>query len=313
MNSRLLITFGCSWTFGVGSGYHPSMTFREYEQIAWDLNTCNNFSWRTILAKKYKLDNLNFSSGGSSNARQFRIAKNFFGSTKFKELQKQYTEIIVLWGITSTARGEFYSCNKQQLLDIFYNEENQLSKFIVKNCYDHTHECFMLAQEMSFWNTFFNNINIKNFWFDTFNHHDYTVNSPGILYWKDDYESNSGKDWPSWDQFLNKDFRDTLEEVRNEILDASRFNFAQLLNQTNITNFIVDKKPRDLMSLMCEKFNFFVDEPSYHHSDWSIDSNRVEFLIQEKCLNPYTKHPTQRGIDIIVDIIDSNIGKQLRG
>ena len=38
----LLITFGCSWTFGEGAGCEPGMSLKEYDKIryssdyAWD-------------------------------------------------------------------------------------------------------------------------------------------------------------------------------------------------------------------------------------------------------------------------------------
>lgn len=41
----------------------------------------------------------------------------------------------------------------------------------------------------------------------------------------------------------------------------------------------------------------------YHRSDWGVDDPRVDAGIQAGLLNPYTKHPTQKGHEIIQDIL----------
>ena len=57
---------------------------------------------------------------------------------------------------------------------MFNNEERtDLIKPLVENFHDHDHEVQRLAVEMQFMNIFYKSNNIINFWFDTFNHHDY--------------------------------------------------------------------------------------------------------------------------------------------
>jgi hypothetical protein len=170
---RLLITFGCSWTYGVGVGYRQNMPGDEYQDIAWKLTVCNQLSFRGLLSKKYGLVNKDFSSGGSSNQLQFRLAKIFFTSDHFKRLQSEFDQIIVLWGITSTARNELYFNSTGKRQNFFYSSDEIEAKLMTKYFYNHTHEVTQLLTEMRFWNDYFESKNINNLWFDTFNHHEY--------------------------------------------------------------------------------------------------------------------------------------------
>lgn len=176
----LLITFGCSWTYGVGVCYTQDMSREEYMLHAWDSDICDQLSFRGLLASKYNLINENFSLGGSSNQTQFRRAKQFFCSTKFKQLQEQFSNIIVLWGITSTARNEMYmsSCKKRSSLK--YADDLPEAKIMLKYFYDHDDEITQLTTEMAFWTDYFKSKGIQNYWFDTFNHHYYPATTTFI-------------------------------------------------------------------------------------------------------------------------------------
>lgn len=174
MATNLLIILGCSWTYGVGVCYVDGMSTDEFRKQAWDHSMCDQLSWRGVLAKKIDADNHNLSQGGSSNQRQFRMATEFFSSQQFKRLQKSYDKIIVLWGITSTARNEVFSLEKKEQYNFFYTEnKDNFSKFFTKYVYDHDNEVRSLKYLMLHWNDFFKAKKVKNFWFDTFNTHDY--------------------------------------------------------------------------------------------------------------------------------------------
>lgn len=181
MNKKLLITFGCSWTQGVGVGYQQGMNRTDYEKIAWDKPTCNQWSYRGLLCKQYDLDNLNFSHGGSSNQAQFQYAKQYFGSDKFLQDRQLYEKIIVLHAITSTARNFYFDLDSNQIQHVKYSDNNKFSKFMVANCYAHEHEVKQLVTEMNFWNMFYKIAGIKNIWIDTFNHHNYNVPIDNLL------------------------------------------------------------------------------------------------------------------------------------
>lgn len=180
-NNTVLITFGCSWTFGVGVNYQIGMTKEEFEKSAWDQKICDQLSWRGQLCQRFGLTNINFSSAGSSNQRQFRLAQEFFPSVEFKQLQTTFDRVIVLWGITSTARNEIYSTKDQSLINVFYHQETDISKFLLLNCYSHSHEVLELYKKMIFWDHYFSLLNIENYWFDTLNTHNYSMLSNSHL------------------------------------------------------------------------------------------------------------------------------------
>lgn len=307
-NKTLLITFGCSWTYGVGVGYSDNMSLSEYKKIAWNLDSCNQQSFRAIISKKYNLDNKNFSAGGSSNQKQFRLAKNFFSSKEFDQYKLDYNKIVVLWGITSTARNEMFDSQNQQLTNFFLNEPIDIAKSLLNYVYDQEQEIWTLAQDMIHWNNYFKLLDIENFWFDTFNHHDYSKPSPGIYKLKEQYTSVAGKDWPSWEDYTNQKFSNN-DTIKREILDSSRFDFASLVNPVAVDRIIFHNDPaRDLMSKLAISTGLTIIDDAYHESDWKIDSERVSHLIKNKVLNPHSFHPTQLGHQMIADIIDHEIG-----
>lgn len=172
MTVKTLVTFGCSWTYGVGAAYEPGMTVEDYRTPKdKDIENSNQFSWRTLLAQKWNCKNINFACGGSSNQRQLRLAKEFFSSKEFQDLDPRTT--MVIWGLTSTARNELFNVQSGQLENFFYTDQSVLAKTMTMFVYDHDNEVQQLALEMQHWNSYFQSLGIKNFWFDTFNHHDY--------------------------------------------------------------------------------------------------------------------------------------------
>lgn len=250
----LLVTFGCSWTLGVGVGYTPGMSEDELKKIAWQPEICDEFSFRSLLAKKYNLVNKNFSEGGSSNQRQIRFAKDFFSSDEFDRLKTEFDKIIVLWGITSTARNEMWSTELNRRANFFYSDPLDLAKTLTLLSYNHDYEVKLLAAEIQHWNTFFKNLNISNLWFDTFNHHDY------------------------------------------------------IFSNASIENLIFkNKNPRDLMSILAINNGLKNVNDQYHTSNWKMDSKRVEYLVKQRILNPFSHHPTRQGHIQIANILAEHI------
>lgn len=302
---RALITLGCSWTYGVGVGWHEGMDDVAYRAVAWNAEVCDQLSWRGILGQKLGAVNVNLSSGGSSNQRQFRLARTYFSRPEFKSLLDGH-DITVVWGITSTARNEMYDLDAGHLLNFSYSHGSDLSRALIRHSYEHQHEVFVLSQEMLHWNDFFEKLGVSNHWFDTFNHHDYGLPSPGIDHYRENYENNAGEDWPSWD-----DFRQGLyvnDRVRSEILDISRWDFASQVTPVVPDRIVLEAaRPRDLMSQMCLAHGMKNPDENYHISQWEIDSNRVEFLMKLKLLNPISHHPTQLGHAWIADMLFDKI------
>lgn len=321
MKKTLLVTFGCSWTLGVGVGYTPTLTRDEYMNIAWDCQACDSLSFRGLLSKKFNLETRNFASGGSSNQRQFRLARNFFISKEFSQLQKKYDNIIILWGITSTARNECYRLTDKRYYNFFYGHKIPnwpLPEMFVKYSYDHDILVDELAIEITYWNEFFKYKNIKNLWFDTFNHHDY-LNFEKKLYnqHKIEYENARGSEWPTWKNYrignfagVNQKIIDEIQKFPGDFITSRLEEHEPHYRNINLDNLIFQElTPRDLMSLLAKQHGLNDIDNQYHKSMWEKDTNRVDFLTSEKILNPYTYHPTKLGHRAIADMLAPFIEK----
>ena len=151
---------------------------KNYKDIAWNKTIADEYSFRGIISKSLGLKNYNFSSGGSSNDKQFNIMSEIFSDTKKREhfLDKKP---IVLWGITSTAR--IFRNNKSIALSVTDknldtnsdNEEELYSALYVKLYYDHEQEVANLSNQIELWNIIFDHYDVPVIWFDTFNTHKY--------------------------------------------------------------------------------------------------------------------------------------------
>lgn len=308
----LLLTFGCSWTYGVGAGYEPGMSKNEYEQMAWDLNICNKLSWRGLISDKYNVFNRNFALGGSSNQAQERLAMQYVTSCTFQEDQNTFDKIVLLWGITSTSRNEMFSLQENKLEGFLPSAETKLSKFWLKLSYNHDFEVWVLAQKMRFWNLLFTGLNIKNLWFDTFNHHDYAIAQPGLDSVEDAYQQLYQQvkrpNWPSWQSFCEGS-NNIDKEIYKEIIDTNLWPSWKYRRQSthDLNLMFADQNPRDLMSLLCVKNGFNITDQQYHTSDWILDSNRVDYLVKNGILNPISFHPTKQGHVQISDIITDSV------
>lgn len=300
---KFLITFGCSWTFGVGVGYQESMTWKEYTTIAWDLKMAEKYSFRQKLCERYGYTNINFANGGSSNQRQFRLAKRFFSSEQFKQIREQDAHVIVLWGITSTARLEKYSAVNNQISQVLLTRKDEFTEFMMKHWYSHEHEIFCLTNDMIHWNDYFRNLGIKNYWFDTFNHHDYRCNHPAITSLEDKFNRASGPDWPSWQDYLERNF-DLTSKIGLEMMNSTKFEFAEYLRTEEITNFAIDGSNRDLASQLAKRLDFSGCFDQYHYSTWENDTEKIKFLAQNRLLNPYSFHPTAKAHEMMAEIFD---------
>ena len=179
-----LITFGCSWTKGKFSWYDPNIS--KYTQMSGqemqrhDPQEVDDYCFRTILSRRHDYVNINYAKGGSSNQRQFRFAEEYFNTDDYKK----YNNVIVLWGITSTARMEWWS-NKQKKYKTYHLTKIKDLKFNdilwTTDYYDHDVEVKRLSTQIQHWDNYFKMIGVKNYWFDTFNHHNYTYDSPNMI------------------------------------------------------------------------------------------------------------------------------------
>ena len=181
---KALVTFGCSWTKGKGS-FYPSEGMTEddfFSTMSHELD--EKYAFRTILSERHGYHNINFARGGDSNAAQTRLAEEYFNTDDYKK----YDEVLVLWGITSTARGEFWSLKHKKYSSVSYSvrhAEKKIGDYIREKHYDHNIELKRLSTRIQHWDNYFKFIGVKNYWFDTFNHHDYEYDSPNMIFLDD--------------------------------------------------------------------------------------------------------------------------------
>ena len=164
-----LVTFGCSWTKGVGIPYEKGMSKEEYLKVRsssvknlddpiWDL--MNQYSFRGILSKRLGFENINHASGGSSNQRQERLATEYFNNHSTEDT-------VVLWGITSIVRNEIPIDGERR--NIMYSNTDSQVRYHYEHFYDERTELERLGNMMIHWNKFFEAYHIPNLWFQTFN------------------------------------------------------------------------------------------------------------------------------------------------
>jgi len=177
-----LITFGCSWTKGKAS-FYPTEGMSEDEFFKKKHKENYDNAFRKILSERHNYVNINHAVCGSSNIKQFRRAEEYFNTDDYKK----YDNVIVLWGLTSTARCELWDLTKKKYLDysLGYKKPSTISSLLRDEHYDHHVEVRRLSSQIKHWDNYFSMLGLKNYWFDTFNHHNYEYKSPNML-WVDD-------------------------------------------------------------------------------------------------------------------------------
>ncbi len=174
-----LITFGCSWTKGIGVHYTEGMSREEYEKGTKNLKELRDqLSFRIHLAERLGAENINFSTGGSSNQRQERLATEYFNS--FVDDPNNFLEdTVVLWGITSIGRNELTIDG--ELKNFMYGAKDDRIRYYHEHFYDEKTELQRLGNMMIHWNKFFEAHKISNLWFQTFNTYRFPQNIDRLL------------------------------------------------------------------------------------------------------------------------------------
>ena len=160
-----LITFGCSWTKGIGITYEKGMSEEEFKKgglFRKNHNLMNQYSFRGILSKRLGFENINHASGGSSNQRQERLATEYFNTHSLEDT-------VVLWGITSIVRNEIpIDGERRNIMYSMYSNDSH-ARYHYEHFYDERTELERLGNMMIHWNKFFEAYHIPNLWFQTFN------------------------------------------------------------------------------------------------------------------------------------------------
>jgi hypothetical protein len=207
---NILVTFGCSWTYGVGAHYKIGMTDEGYKVNAWNTAIIEQYAFRTLISDKINFKNINFSRGGSSNQRQFRLAKKFFLSKDEQWFHEN--NVIVLWGLTSLYRNEFFDANKNEYYNFFLGDEG-FAQIIFEKYFSESVELQKLSEEMKMFDYFFAQKNIKNYWYNTFNEHTYTFKFDNLLFNGRDLLSILVNDYDKNDKYHISNWYDTDRKI----------------------------------------------------------------------------------------------------
>jgi len=219
-NKNLLISFGCSWTYGMGANYISGMTKKDFENVFENEYQIEPLIFRKIISNKLDRVHINFSDIGSSNQRQFRLAREFF-LTKDQEWFDQH-DVIVLWGLTSLYRNEFYSTKIKDYYSLFLTypqrcilrstdneEQRSFSKILLQRYFKEEVELKKLSEDMTLFNNFFEYKKITNYWFNTFNPHTYPHKFHNLLFEGNDLLSILINDYTTNDKYHISDWDDT--------------------------------------------------------------------------------------------------------
>lgn len=274
--NHTLYTFGCSWTAGVGVGYDPSMSVETYQEQARIESIMDKFSFRGLLKDQFGIENINFSAPGGSNDSSFRQLSKMLGD---KTARKNFldTNPVILFGITSTARIERASASGYNNMFLGGARSPSVLYFLDDNYIPVLEDFQSLLSDQG---SLYTALHLKLF----YNHEKEIVR----LY-------NSMCIW-----------NEIFEKFNIPILWYDTFNHHEYPGE--IDNFFAGK---DLLSEMLnfKKIEFNQRKKWYHFSDWSNDDPRITAGMKNDLLNPFTKHPTMVGHDIISQILYPSVKK----
>lgn len=175
---KKIYTFGDSWVWGVGIGFSKDMTKNQYQKVAWDESYLDK-SFRKLLSEDYGAENKNFSSPGSSNQRQIRLASDFFikNSKFFTQNKDRWSDdVVVLWGLTSVYRTELFDVESESYFNQFIPGDKadlgrDFGEIYGTKYFNETVETERLYYQVELFNSLFRELGIMNYWFNIFNEH----------------------------------------------------------------------------------------------------------------------------------------------
>jgi len=230
---NLLVTFGCSWTIGMYSWYDADIPLyanmktttdcKKYQHQGEGRTLKDEYCFRTILSRRHNYVNVNHAGGGSSNCKQFRRAEEYFNTDDYKN----YDNVIVLWGLTSTARLELWSLKSKNYENYFITDDRKdLTNILRKHHYDYDVEVKRLSTQIEHWDKYFKMIGVNNYWFDTFNHHNYDYQSPNMI---------MGNQNP-------RDLMSVLCKSEGLLFNKDHTHFSEWISDCNRIKFLARKK-----------------------------------------------------------------------
>jgi hypothetical protein len=162
MKPTILVTAGCSWTFGK--------------------NVVRERGFPQLLQRKFDFTKLcNLAENGSNNETQLRKLTRFVDENRDK-----YSKIFVLWGLTSIYRWEMYSSITDQVEACMagkYTTNQDLGneiKYYFSHFFDKDYELAKLGEQIILLNGYLKNLGINHLIFNCFqsyNNKDLQINN----------------------------------------------------------------------------------------------------------------------------------------
>jgi len=206
---KKIITFGDSWVWGVGSGFTTGMTKKEYDNIKEAPAIAEKNCFRTLLCKEHDIENINFSAPASSNQKQFRLASEFF--LRDGSMEK---DSVVLWGLTSVYRLEYYDSVRNMFKNTFLSDgEDTISKLVAMKMFDEAIETERLFYQIKLFNSFFAMHGVKNYWFNIFNDHKFPGTVDNLLFGGSSLLSEITHDKQPNDKYHLSNWHDTDRKI----------------------------------------------------------------------------------------------------
>lgn len=298
MQDKVFIFFGCSWTAGKHINLRPGQALSTHNHNE-EVTLAHSQSYRSLLSKTFNADQINFSQGGSSNAKQFRLAAQYFLGPKRHQVSKAtlmadmyrkvrsdsyptVDEFVAKGSLPEFVLDEIKTINQIEDFETF--REDKRSKYVF---------WFITSTARI---EYYNSITQE---FDNeFLTHPSSQLSKLILanYYNHDRELEKlAQQMALWNAYFAQ------HNIKNIWIDTFNHHLYPMHVENRVdfqTNY------SDLMSNMCisSGFDQFKDT-NFHASQWVDDDTRSTYLKNQELLNPHTLHPTLEGHKLITDIL----------
>ena len=171
MKPSVLVAVGCSWVAGRCIDVDPSLTTYDFNHVE-DPEFIKEHSFAGKLQRHLGLDQIHFiARNGASNEEQVRKLVAFIENER-----DQYSEIFVIWGITSIYRWEMYTTATEQVepfvVGRVWPNNSQLTeqvKYYFRHFFNREYELEKLGNQIALMNSYLNSIGIKHLFFNSFN------------------------------------------------------------------------------------------------------------------------------------------------
>jgi hypothetical protein len=301
MSDKLLVSFGCSWTYGrfIHWKSDQKKTDHATNNTQVELELANTHAYRSLIAKHLHMDQQVFAEGGSSNQRQFRLASQYFFGPDSNKINnaKLYTNVYqkirdTSWPsveefkfsgkLSNQIVEEIVGTHKITAFELFKSEERP--KYVIWFITSTARIEFFDAQTRQYKNKFLS-------WPED----QYTRMFASQCYDHNHELENLAHQMNLWNAYFQ------TQGIKNIWVDTFNHHDYPIAieNYVKISNYA-----SDIMSNMCVKLGYITfNNDEFHTSGREADDTRSKFLADQGMLNPETLHPTIQGHQLIADIL----------